>query len=491
MKSPLPILREGLELWRRDQATERARTWQGAEDAQTPSDVARRHKRLQTSEYAEALSELRALGIVDATSEGLLDAHFARAAAESSLAKERDALANAINDTVELEGAPIAIADLLDHMASQFRDNRYAKSNSKAALVLEATAQEASSRLHRARTRADESAQTWLNDAKPRADAGPARDELLKEAAAFFDGTQDLAGEMTERLCTTSRSRAPSEWHEVLPLVRSAELDSFVPRRERFRRVGALFAPLGLETYLSKFVRVVGAHGEVDVRAHLAAVDPPRDLRIAFSKLELGLLSEMAASEAVARALSHTLCDAALPVEARRPLDASVARSIGALFAYLLADPLFWRRVRGASRSDAERLSRSGAAIALMDARIAAGALVARHAPVRSLDEQRNVAGAQLSRVVPGVRIPDALASLVALTPAALGARFRARRAALALHVGLREQFDDDWFVNPRVAETLRAISSQGGATSIEAQCVELGIPLTTALARTNELANV
>lgn len=485
MKHPLDGLRDALEAWRRDEATERVRNWQGSEDAASPRAVASRHKRMFREEYAEALARARESGDGGPHAAGLLFAHWARAAAESALADVRDELLHAASSTLIFEREPTTLIRLVQELT------RASKSGAAVGELLERAADVRVPGVQRARTAADETAVLWLRDAPPRADVGPARSELLTEAEEVLAKTAELASDLVSRLAAFARLPVPRSWHEPFALVRAPQLDSFVPRRERFRRVGALFAPLGLEAHLAKHVRVVGAHDELDARTRIAAIDPPRDLRIAFSPLEFGVTSEMAAAESVARSLAFSLCDVNQPVESRRSLDATVARTFGALFAHLFASPVFWRKSRDVSRADASTLALVGAFIALFDLRLAASALVARNTDVRTVEEQREMASLRLSQVIPEMVVPPSIAALVALTPAALAARYRARRAAFAMHAGLRDRYDEDWFMNPRTTDLLRSFAAHGGATSIEAQMEEMEMPVVMMFGRIAELSDL
>jgi hypothetical protein len=69
-------------------------------------------------------------------------------------------------------------------------------------------------------------------------------------------------------------------------------------------------------------------------------------------------------------------------------------------------------------------------------------------------------------------------------------ARRRAREAlaGLALHVGLRERFDADWFRNPRSEEVLRGGCAPGNRLTPEQLCAELGVGAEVAPARAIEL---
>ena len=68
-------------------------------------------------------------------------------------------------------------------------------------------------------------------------------------------------------------------------------------------------------------------------------------------------------------------------------------------------------------------------------------------------------------------------------------AELRAAALAPALFAALRERFDEDWWRNPRAADTLRAAASRGGSLSVEAWASELGATPPMAQERWTELA--
>lgn len=484
MKNPVTSLRTSIDAWRHDECMERARRWLRTPDALTTNSVAEVHRRLVSDVARELFEEARSLGLLDANAESLLAAHLARAGSEAVLADVRDSLEGVATRAWVFENKEVPALAVVDAMLFQPR------AREATARFLEQKCDATVARLEEARIEANEAVRPWLTYAATRPDAGPALDALTDEARAFLAATRDAAFELLERASTQAQTAIPTAWDDLIRLLRAPRLDSFAPRRERFRRVGSLFAPLGLERELQRAVRVVGAHAELDVRSRVLPVHPPSDVRIAFSPIEFGVVSEMAALEATARSLSLCLMNSALPVETRRPLDASVSRSVGALAAHLCADSIFWRKSRGLGRAESESLATLGALVALLDARLAAGAILARQVQARSGEERRAQQREILRGALCEVRVTPAMAALVAQTPAAWPARFRARRAALSLHVAFRDRFDEDWFQNPRVSETLRSLTAQGGNTSIENECARESLSLSHATERAQELAS-
>ncbi|HEX2678358.1 MAG TPA: hypothetical protein VHM19_17015, partial [Polyangiales bacterium] len=71
--------------------------------------------------------------------------------------------------------------------------------------------------------------------------------------------------------------------------------------------------------------------------------------------------------------------------------------------------------------------------------------------------------------------LPSGFAALAWSALPLLALDLRGKLAGLALHVALREHFDEDWFMNARAAEPLRGAATRGNAFSAEAFCAELG----------------
>jgi hypothetical protein len=134
---------------------------------------------------------------------------------------------------------------------------------------------------------------------------------------------------------------------------------------------------------------------------------------------------------------------------AHDPADAHPLRR-GALFASLLADPIYLRKQLGFSRDAAEKAARSLAATFLAEARLAA---------TRALVDLALASGNSIQEVVEHAlftRVPAALSGVLPrpcrLAPLRLAAMFLATDDREAL----RAEFDEDWFLNPRALFFLR-----------------------------------
>lgn len=483
---PAGRLSRAVDAWRADEAHARVERWAGAPDAGAAADVSARHGWLRGAEARELLAQLVSSGAVSPDEGGALAAHLSRAAAEHALAPVRTALRAFAVSAVDVGGDAVPIARVVEDVAVE----PDARRRSVLARALTAAAEQQRPMLLDARALADEVGARVLANLPPRPDAGPEMDALLTEANATLDATDDAARELVDaavRTCGITPSGGDLQWHDVLAATRVRALDRSFPSAGRFRRFGALLSPLGLQRELGAHVRVAHTHGGIDPRARLAVLSAPRDVRIGAPTIEHGLYSELACIDATGRALAIALAAPALPAALARPLDGSVARAFGGLLVQLHADRVFLRHARGVSGRELDTMARAAALQILLELRVTAAALVAR----RAATTDRVAAGtAALRRALGGAHVPPALAALVVSTPAALSARFRARRGALALHAALREHADEDWFRNPRVSEALRALAARGGALTIEAALTELGGASTRANARILELVD-
>ena len=127
-------------------------------------------------------------------------------------------------------------------------------------------------------------------------------------------------------------------------------------------------APLGLQQELARRARAAPAHGDPDESCRLAVIEVPRDVRVAPSARERGVLSERRAFEAIGRALAVALTSALDPIVGR-PRRGTVGRLIAALFAGLYTEPRFVERALGSSKREARLVRELAAAQTLIEVR--------------------------------------------------------------------------------------------------------------------------
>jgi hypothetical protein len=176
--------------------------------------------------------------------------------------------------------------------------------------------------------------------------------------------------------------------------------------------VGALPAPLGA----SSFARALGAFG-----AALAEADVPRSASFVLF---------------------------------RSPVDLRTGRR-AALFAALAADPAFARRVLGLGPAVAREQQRRLARAMLATVRLDAARVLLRGVLVEPLAEQAARAEGTTERAL-GAAVPGALAGVLPQLGASDAGSFIGLLLSAADRRRLVDDFDDDWFANPRAARALR-----------------------------------
>ncbi|MBW2462546.1 MAG: hypothetical protein JRH11_12930 [Deltaproteobacteria bacterium] len=464
MTNPLQRLRWALEAYRKDEATERDRRFRGVEGADSEEAVAERHWKFgDVDEVREMLSLAAGGGGLADINEAALRAHAARTAADFALAPGRDALEAASVARVKIGRNQVGIDDAFDAFASEHRDNR---ADAQSALVQ--GAESIGEVLGAARYRADEAGFAVFRGGEAPPDAGPPRGDLAEEAGDFLAATDDIAEEARRYLAPEERSL-----HVLLGGLRAPAAGAPVPRGGRFRRLADDIRALGFEGDLRARVRTGGTHPFPGPKGRVVVVSVPDDVRLFEAGRERGVTSELAAADALGRALGHVLVSPALPVEERRPLAGSVPRALGVLWSQLVADRVLLTRGRGLGSNQADVVGRSAAAILILLARVRAAALIAR--VTEKSPDTRAEAGSTLLQRALGVPVPIAHARLAVVLPAAHGPRFRGTVVGLGLAVALRERFDEDWFRNPRAAEPIRAAAVRGNMQDAETFLADLG----------------
>ena len=452
-----------VELWRRDEARARIYRWRGA-DAPDDTEIADFYAVLATEQARDAANLAAREGRIDDAEHGALLAHLARAAADAVVAPVRGrlrAVADAEHD-VRRERRPLrAWLEVLWNGTEDDASTAVARS------VLDVVAEFAPS-LVDARREADRAALAMLSEGPRHPDAGPSGPDAHATARALLDATAALGD--TARDFLSRGSGLP--WTQLMVGLRAEDLDGLCARRDRFRRLAALLGALGAEREMNEFLRVEPRHDGVDPRVRIAAVDVPRDVRLAPGP-RVGMLSELAAFEGIGRGLALVLRPAALPVGLRRAPAETVGRGLGIAFVQLLAEPAAQHRLELVAAEGA-RLRRYVGAVLTLALRASAAGVLCRGA-VHDTEAPTEVAASTLSQAF-GVPVPPPLALLLAVGPSGAGLRMRGLAGGLAAYAGLRDNWDEDWFRNPRAGEPIRAACRRGGLLSVEGWVEELGV---------------
>jgi hypothetical protein len=304
----------------------------------------------------------------------------------------------------------------------------------------------------------------------------------------FLARTQAAAEDAVSRATRGLRAVSPLPWHTLLRALRAPDLDSDSASKQRWSRAATWLRMAGFERELSSHLRAEPDRGEASPRTTVFALSPPRDVRVAQSRVDHGIASDVFAAEGVAHALGLALAHPALPTELRWPcvLQPHPAGVLGGLARQLWGEREHLRRVQGLSEAAAERVGRLAATHALLAAR-AACALATLELPERADPRSRLEATATV--------LGEALCCDVPPGIALFGSdRVKARSRAvelvygLALHVTLRERCDEDFWRNPRTQEPIRIVCGRGHAVTAAEACADLGVDLSLAARRAEEL---
>jgi hypothetical protein len=145
------------------------------------------------------------------------------------------------------------------------------------------------------------------------------------------------------------------------------------------------------------------------------------------------------------------------------------------------------RRVDGLEREVAEKAARHAALWLLLRARLHAATSVAMHAAVRTNAERISQLVAAGERAL-GLTLPAGIMALQLLAADGPTESFAGLYWGFALHAALRERFDDDYYLNPRVSEVIRGATARGGGIDAVGITAELGSSGSAGLARVLEL---
>ncbi|MCB9591832.1 MAG: hypothetical protein H6719_03775 [Sandaracinaceae bacterium] len=470
MRSPKERLLDALEAWQRERARERVARWRGDADALDEVAVSSRHARLRGPRARELYEDALDRGDLEGDERVAVEAALREAYVTGPRALGDARIAAALAAPIPYDSDFHRGSDLLLRLAVR-PDGRTRRAIARA---LERTFTDMLGGLEERRGRVEEALElaAWLP--APPASAPVDAEQVLAE-------TDEAWRELLERLAHAGGAH-PEDWSDLVHLLRAPAWDDLVPRRSRPRRASAPLEELGFGEVLRRGAHVEPSHG--GARAEIAIVAPSRDVRLAGG-VELGVASERDFARALGAAAACLLAHPGLPTVLGRPAAHSVADAIGALCGHLLSDGRYVARAFGDLSPAQVRAARELAlGVELFELRTAAAAHLGHAQLGRAgfVDEARD----RLVRTW-GVDAPPALASLVARDPGAT-ARLAAARLAPARARALREQFDEDFWRNPRTAEPLRHGASRGAALTPDAWAAELGVPEGALRARMTEL---
>jgi hypothetical protein len=453
-------LRRALEAFRRELALDYQRALLGE-----PDERPRALTFLVSDQALELLIEAEQGGELSPSEYAGMCAHFARARLEQGYAPARKAHAHFGSRVVSVG------SDKLSAEAALSEWSRSPLAARRDALVrgldgeLFALAEQSFTARQRADARVHALTSTLTLPRHP--DAGPEGGSAAL-ATSFLAQSADL---MREALDVAARQEAleSDAGAHALWAVLAHRFTGMFGAEGRARRCALDWEPLGLRELLSSYARASYTHAGPGVMPHVLARALPRDVRLCPSGVDGGLGGELAFADGVGRAVGYTHASPALPFALRHPSVATLPRALGTIGLLRFVEPLFLRRVRNLSRRESEQVARAAAAFALLDARFAAAAVLARGLKgPEALSQAADLADKALTRP-----LPRGLGAWLALRLSP-GGPFRAKAHALGIAATLRERFDEDWFLNPRTAEPLRGALSRAGDFSVEGFAAEL-----------------
>ena len=474
MPAPNEKLELALAAFRREQSLGYLRTLGGA-----PAGAARARAFLCSDEALEAIGDAAQSGEIAPALHAAWGAQLARAHAEAKYVEARAASAHLASIPVRAESETRTVGEF----ALEWSRERASARRARLATALAPLLAEHTELLLSARVRADRAASQVLSrlGAPRHADAGP-EGGVAQLAETWLATSEDVAGEAFQFVREASEAEGSSAL-DTLWATLGAALAGLVPRPGRYRRLAAELEPLGLRRLLTSAARLGPEHTELSGASQVAVVESPRDVRLLPPRLELGLASELYAADALGRAAAFVHASPALPLALRHASAASVARAAGTLSMLRFCEPSFLRRRRELNSREAAEVARRSAALALLDARLAAASVLARSLAGPQAIEH---AHALCERALLGA-VPPGLGAFLLLRLSA-GSAFRGKAWGLSLAHALREQFDEDWYQNPHAGEPLRGAFARAGELSVEAFAAELGAQIELGPRKLSEL---
>jgi len=301
----------------------------------------------------------------------------------------------------------------------------------------------------------------------------------VEYAEQWLSSTDDAAYELIAWLTKRSSERGETGLGTLFTGLRAMQLDGLATPQRRLFRLAEGARRLGFERDMSARMRAEAGETWLIPAAQCVVLAVPSDVRVVQALPEYGVLSDLADAQSLGEALALCLVSPALSPVLSRPVGTSVSvgACIGGLFLQLRADPGYLHRVEGIDKTHAATLGRHAALWILLRARLAAALYCAERRPARSAAERvASWASAGERALGPGNELPPALATLMLVGAAAPERDFEALARGCELHAALRERYDVDFYLNPRVSEVLRGAAQRGNTL----EPAELGAELRT-----------
>jgi hypothetical protein len=309
--------------------------------------------------------------------------------------------------------------------------------------------------------------------------------DSAERASEWLSKTDDAARELIGWL--VKRTQTPPSLSALVTALRASQLDGLARPARRFYRLAAGARKLGFERDMT--ARMHGEDGNspwVPVPCCLP-LSVPNDVRVVQPALDYGLLSDLAVAQGLGEGLALALVSPAIGSVLSRPLGVSVSKALGGLFLQLRAESNYLRRIDELEPEHATRAARHAALWILVRGRLAAARLCASRLPARSAQERIAQLMAAGERAL-GYELPRGLAAVTLLGQTNPEQDFEAIARGCELHAALRERYDVDFYLNPRVGELLRGAAARGNSLDANGFAAELSTHAGAGLARLFEI---
>lgn len=311
---------------------------------------------------------------------------------------------------------------------------------------------------------------------------------VQEQAETLLSRTDDALRELGRWVVKhTELPGTESDLARLVVGLRGFALDGLARPDRRFYRLAAGARKLGFERDMNARMHGENAPGLLVPQPVSFALAAPRDVRVLQPDLEYGVLSDLSVAQGLGEGLALALMSPALGPLLSRPRGASVSAALGGLFVQLRADPQYLRRVDGFERDAADKAARLAALWLLLRARLAAALTLTWSGAARSNEERIQQLKTAGERAV-GYEVPAGMLALTWLAEDTSEQQFLGLHWGFELHTLLRERFDQDFYLNPRLSEVLRGAAARGADLDAAGLAAELGAKGSQALTRLFEL---
>jgi hypothetical protein len=247
----------------------------------------------------------------------------------------------------------------------------------------------------------------------------------------------------------------------LITALRAKQFDGLARPQRRLQRLAEGARRLGFDRDMGARMRALTADPQLLPLPNCVAVAVPEAVRVVQSSLDYGVLSELAGAQSIGEALALALVSPSVGPVLARPLGHTVSAAFGGMFLQLRAEPDYLRRVDGLDREPSRQMARHVALWIMLRVRLAAAFAYAMEQPARSSEERISQLMAAAERAL-GRELPAGVVALGLITHERYGQTFEAIARGCELHAALRERYDTDFYLNPRVSEVLRGAAARG-----------------------------